>query len=241
MKVDGRSTVNRGKVNIAYLRKFGYLRTVVLVIYPGLANWNIPAAAIQGYTHLKTTIAKVISTVGHPFLTVPLFAIFLIFSIESTQRAVYLSLLIVGGIFLPIGLKTIRGVRKGTYTNLDVSDQAQRQKWFVTTTVLLLAVTVIVWVTNQEWTLRLALACALVLLIIAQVVNKQIKASMHLAFHAFLGFLILSLNWVAGACFLLFALPLAWSRIHLGRHIWKEVIVGMILGSALGLAFWVLH
>ncbi|MFB2119028.1 hypothetical protein [Parapedobacter sp. 2B3] len=190
---------------------------------------------------MKTTIAKVISTVGHPFLTVPLFAVFLLFSIESTQRAIYLSLLIVGGIFLPIGVRTIWGVRKGTYTNLDVSDQAQRQKWFVATILLLLLVTIIVWATNQAWTLRLALACALGLLLLAQLVNRRIKASMHLAFHAFLGFLVLSLNWIAGVCFLLFAVPLAWSRIHLGRHIWKEVVVGMGLGTLLGIAFWILH
>ncbi len=190
---------------------------------------------------MKTTIAKVISTVGHPFLTVPLFAVFLLFSIESTQRAIYLSLLIVGGIFVPVGLRTLWGVRKGTYTNLDVSDQAQRQKWFVATTFLLLLVTIIVWATNQEWTLRLAMACALALLVVAQLVNRRIKASMHLAFHAFLGFIILTLNGMAGVCFLLFALPLAWSRIHLRRHIWQEVVVGMILGTLLGVAFWVLH
>lgn len=226
---------------VANLRKFGYLRSVVLAFHCGLVSRCVPVSAVQGYTHLKTTLAKVISTVGHPFLTVPLFAVFLLFSIESTQRAIYLSLLIVGGIFLPIGLKTLRGVRKGTYTNLDVSDQAQRQKWFVATTFLLLLVTVIVWATNQDWTIRLAMACALVLLVIAQLVNRRIKASMHLAFHAFLGFLILSLNWIAGVCVLLFALPLAWSRIHLGRHIWKEVVVGMALGTVLGIAFWVLH
>ncbi len=190
---------------------------------------------------MKTTIAKVISTIGHPFLTVPLFAVFLIFSIESAQRAIYLSLLIVGGIFLPVGLRTLWGVRKGTYTNLDVSDQVQRQKWFVATTSLLFIVTVIVWATNQEWTLRLAMACALILLVVAQLVNRRIKASMHLAFHAFLGFIILTIHVTAGVFFLLFALPLAWSRIHLGRHIWKEVVVGMALGSVLGVAFWVLH
>src|SRR5690606_1999841 len=145
-----------------------------------------------------------------------------------------------GGIFLPIGLRTIRGVRNGTYTNLDVSDQVQRQKWFVATTFLLLLVTIIVWVTRQEWTLRLALACALALLVIAHLVNVRIKASMHLAFHAFLGFIILSFNWMAGVCVLLFALPLAWSRIYLGRHIWQEVMVGMMLGTLLGVAFWVL-
>src|SRR5690606_2429013 len=226
---------------VANLRKFGYLRSVVLAFHCGLVSRCVPVSAVQGYTHLKTTLAKVISTVGHPFLTVPLFAVFLLFSIESTQRAIYLSLLIVGGIFLPIVQKTLRGERKGTYTNLDVSDQTQRQKWFVATTFLLLLVTVIVWATNQAWMLLLAMACALVLLVIAQLVNMRIKASMHLAFHAFLGFLILSLNWIAGVCVLLLALPLAWSRIHLGRHIWKEVVVGMALGTVLGIAFWVLH
>ncbi|MGK6350513.1 phosphatase PAP2 family protein [Parapedobacter sp. DT-150] len=190
---------------------------------------------------MKTTVAKFISTIGHPFLTVPVFAVFLLFSIESPQRATVLSLLIIGGIFVPIGLKTLWGVRKGTYTNLDVSDRVQRQKWFIATTLLLLAVTIIFWLTGQDRTLRLAMACALVLLILAQVVNRRIKASMHLAFHAFLGFLILHFNETAGIIFLLFAPLLAWSRIHLKRHVWKEVVVGMVLGTILGLVFWYLN
>lgn len=189
---------------------------------------------------LKTTIAKFISTIGHPFLTVPLFVVFLLFSVESTQKAIYLSLLIIGGIFLPIGVRTIWGVRNGKYTNLDVSDQAQRQKWFVATTILLFVVTIIIWATNQDRTLKLAVLCALLLLLTAQVVNRRIKASMHLAFHAFLGFLILYFNWMGGVLFLLFSPLLAWSRIHLKRHVWKEVVVGMVLGTVLGLAFWLL-
>lgn len=191
--------------------------------------------------HLKTTIAKLISTVGHPFLTVPLFVIFLLFSIESAQQATYLSLLIIGGIFVPIGIWTLRGVRKGTYTNLDVSDQSQRQKWFIATTFLLFVVTLIIWLTNQDRTLRLAVMCALVLLIAAQLVNTRVKASMHLAFHVFLGFLILHFNGIAGIAFLLFAPLLAWSRIHLKRHVWKEIVVGTILGAALGTTFWLVN
>ncbi len=191
--------------------------------------------------HLKTTIAKVISTLGHPFLTVPLFVIFLLFSIESVRQATYLSLLIIGGIFLPIGLRTIWGVRKGTYTNLDVSDRAQRQKWFIATTVLLSIVTIIIWLTDQDRTLKLGTACALVLLLTAQLINIRIKASMHLAFHAFLGFMILYFNGLAGAVFLLFMPVLAWSRIQLKRHVWKEVVVGMVLGSILGITFWFLN
>lgn len=174
-------------------------------------------------------------------MTVPVFVVFLLFSIESTRQATYLSLLIIGGIFVPIGITTLRGVRKGTYTNLDVSDQAQRQKWFITTTLLLLLVTLIIWLTNQDRTLRLAVTCALVLLVTAQVVNTRVKASMHLAFHVFLSFLILHFNGVAGISFLLFAPLLAWSRIHLKRHVWKEIVVGVILGAVLGAAFWVIN
>jgi len=189
---------------------------------------------------LKTTIAKLISTLGHPFLTVPVFVVFLLFSIEPARQATYLSFLIIGGIFVPIGIKTILGVRKGTYTNLDVSDQGQRQEWFIATSVLLLIVTAIIWLTNQGWTLRLAVSCALMLLLVAQAVNIRVKASMHLAFHTFLGFLILYFNWYAGLCFLLFAPLLAWSRLHLKRHVNKEIVVGIALGVVFGMVFWLL-
>ena len=191
--------------------------------------------------HLKTTIAKLISTLGHPFLTLPVFIVFLLFSIESVRQATYLSLLIIGGIFVPIGISTLLGVRKGTYTNLDVSDQGQRQKWFIATTVLLAIVTAVIWLTGQDRMLQVAVTCALMLLVIAQVVNTRIKASMHLAFHIFLSFLILHFNGVAGVAFLLFAPLLAWSRIHLKRHVWKEIVVGSILGAFFGAAFWLIN
>ncbi len=64
---------------------------------------------------------------------------------------------------------------------------------------------------------------------------------MHLAFHVFLGFLILHFNGIAGIAFLLFAPLLAWSRIHLKRHVWKEIVVGVILGAVLGAAFWLVN
>ncbi|WP_257667338.1 hypothetical protein [Parapedobacter tibetensis] len=156
------------------------------------------------------------------------------------MKATMLSLLIVGGVFVPIGLKTIHGVRNGIYTNLDVSDQTQRQKWFIATTVLLLGVTIIIWVTDQDRTLRLAVTCALILLLVAQVVNIAVKASMHLAFHTFLGLLIFHFSWASGILFLFFSPFLAWSRLYLKRHVLKEIIVGIILGAIFGGVFLVL-
>lgn len=152
-----------------------------------------------------------------------------------------LSALIIGGIFVPVGLRTLWGVRKGTYTNLDISDQSQRQRWFIAITLLLLVVTVIIWIIEPNRTLRLGTACACVLLLVSQLVNTRIKASMHLAFHTFVGLLILHINGFVGIVFLLFTPLLAWSRLHLKRHVLEEVLVGITLGTLFGLAFWVIY
>lgn len=160
---------------------------------------------------------------------------------ENALKAALLSALIIGGIFVPVGLRTLRGVRKGVYTNLDVSDQSQRQRWFIVTTLLLLAVTIIIWMVEPNRTLRLGTTCAFALLVISQLVNTRIKASMHLAFHTFIGLLILHINSFAGVIFLLFTPLLAWSRLHLKRHVLEEVLVGSMLGILLGLAFWAIY
>lgn len=186
----------------------------------------------------KTKFATLVSVIGHPFVTVPLFVFFLLFKLEAAWKAAMLSLFIVGGIFIPISLKTYIGVRKGKYTNLDVSDQAQRQKWFIATTILLVSVTLVIWVTNQHHTLRLAMTCASVLLVIAQILNIFLKVSMHTTFHTFLGLLMLHFNWTFGVLFFLFLPLLAWSRLYLKRHEFNEVVAGMLLGGFFGAVFW---
>ena len=160
---------------------------------------------------------------------------------ENTLKAVLLSALIIGGIFVPVGLRTLWGVKKGKYTNLDVSDQSQRQQWFIVTTLLLLVVTVVIWVVEPNRTLRLGTACACVLLLISQLVNTRIKASMHLAFHTYVSLLILHINSFAGVLFLLFTPLLAWSRLYLKRHVLEEVLVGIALGTVFGIAFWIIY
>ena len=190
---------------------------------------------------MKTKLATFISTLGHPFVTLPAFAIFLLFNTESIQKASLLSALIIGGIFVPVGLRTLLGVRRGKYTNLDVSDRTQRQQWFIVTTLLLLIVTAIIWFTDQNYALRLSMVCACSLLIVSQLVNIRLKASMHVAFHVFLSLLVLHNHLIAGNCFLLFTPLLAWSRLYLKRHVLKEVLVGMALGGVFGLIFWLLY
>lgn len=156
------------------------------------------------------------------------------------MKAALLSALIIGGIFIPVTIRTFMGVRRGKYTNIDVSDQVQRQRWFTTITVLLLVVTAVIWLTNQAYTLRLAVTLACGLLVCALYINKRVKSSMHMTFHAFISLLILYFNVVAGIIFLLLMPVLGWSRLYLKRHFLNEVLIGAGMGSLFGGLFWLL-
>lgn len=151
-----------------------------------------------------------------------------------------LSGLIIGGVFIPVTILTFLGVRKGKYTNIDVSDRVQRQRWFTTITILLMVVTGVIWLTDQQYSLRLAVTLACVLLICALYINKVIKASMHMTFHGFVSLLILHFNLVAGVIFLVLLPVLGWSRLYLKRHFINEVLVGTCMGLLFGGLFWLL-
>lgn len=190
---------------------------------------------------MKSTLAAWISTLGHPLLTLPVFAVVMLFRHEPPEKAAWLSALIVGGLALPIALKTYRGMRKGVYANFDVSDRAQRRGWYRGATVLMLGVTAVLWLTGQSRPLCLSFLFASLLLLASQGVNYYLKTSLHLAFHVFLAFLILAFDPVTGIVLLSFAPLLAWSRLVLGRHSWQEVLSGALLGTAAGAGFFGMH
>lgn len=186
---------------------------------------------------IKTNIAKYISIIGHPFLTIPVFLLIILFAREDVTNPGTLATMIIGGIFIPISVITYFGVKRGKYTNLDVSDQAQRQRWFMLSTVLVGAVTAMLWITQQDKLVCLAMTVSLFLMITSQVVNTVLKASMHVAYHAYLSFVIYFFNHWIGILFLLFLTVLAWSRLHLKRHTKPEVLFGLLLGVSFGAIF----
>lgn len=185
----------------------------------------------------KKSIAKYISIIGHPFVTIPVFLIIILFVREGVDNAKTLATMIIGGIFAPISLVTYIRVKRGKYTNLDVSDRRQRQRWFILTTALILIVTALLWITRQDTLVSIALTVSLFLMIVSQAVNTLIKASMHVAYHTYLGFVIFYLNPWTGAIFLLFLPLLAWSRVYLKRHTKPEVVAGLVLGVFFGIIF----
>lgn len=188
---------------------------------------------------MKKKIAHYISVFGHPLLTLPVFAVIALFTFEEFQRALLLSLLIVGGFFIPIAIKMYTGSKKGTYTNFDVSNRTQRQSWYIYAILLLLAVTIILFVTDQPRMLRLSVLFSLILLSTSQLVNYFIKSSLHVSFNIFLAFLIMPLHLITGVMFLLFTALIAWARLTLKRHSFKEIITGAIIGLTIGISYWI--
>jgi len=184
---------------------------------------------------MKKKIAQLVSVAGHPLLTIPLYAAFVLFTFQDVKTAFFNSALIIGCIFIPLILRLYLKTRNGSYTNFDVSDRKQRKSMFFFIIPLLSIVTAVVFITGQSVNLCLSLLFALVLVVISQLVNLHIKSSMHVSFHLYLSFLVMSLNYRVGIIVLLISIPIAWSRMALGRHTLKEVVSGGVIGLTVGL------
>jgi len=183
---------------------------------------------------MKTKFASFISFIGHPLLTLSVFAIIAFFTYEEFHRALLHSSLMVAGIFLPLTLKMYLNSKKGKYTNFDVSDKTQRQSWYVFAILVLLTVTIILFATGQPRTISLSVLFSLILMSISQVTNYFVKSSLHVSFTIFLAFLILPMNLMLGLLFFCFAILIAWARFSLDRHTVKEILTGAIIGLTVG-------
>lgn len=183
---------------------------------------------------MKTRLASIISIIGHPLLTLSVFTVLALFTHEEPDRAFMHSLFILAGFFLPVGLKMYINSKRGTYTNFDVSDKQQRQSWYVFAFLILLAVTLILFLTDQPLALCMAVLLSLVLLTISLFANYFIKSSLHVSSTVFLSFLILPMNLLVGLSLLIFTIPIAWSRSALGKHTVPEIVAGAVIGLFVG-------
>ncbi|MES3016910.1 MAG: phosphatase PAP2 family protein [Bacteroidota bacterium] len=183
---------------------------------------------------MNRRVANILSIFGHPLLTAPAFAIFMFFKLEDVELAFKHSIIIILGIFLPLSIRMYVNTKKGVYTNFDVSDQGQRQSWYIFATILLSVFTLYLFITGQPQNLCYSVAASLILLVISQCINFYIKSSLHVSVNVFLAFLMMSVSVAAGIMFLLFAGFVAQSRLVLGRHTIREIIVGALVGLIVG-------
>lgn len=175
-------------------------------------------------------IAKAISYIGHPLLTIPLFVAVMMFAFEDFEKALLNSALIIGCIFLPLSLRMYFKSKNGTYTNFDVSDRIQRKTLFTFIIPVMIIVTIISLKTSPASAFSLSVLFGTILVIISQIINLFIKSSLHVSLNIYLSALVMTADLRIGIAVFLFSGLIAWSRIALGRHTWKEVVFGTCIG-----------
>ena len=180
-------------------------------------------------------IAVIISTLGHPLLTFPLFILIVMFSCEPFVKAIQVSFLIIGCFLIPVIRWMYTKSKKGITTNFDVSEKRQRRSLFSFAAPLLLVVTIILFLTHQTKNVCLSSLFALILLLVSQGTNYFIKSSLHVSLNIYLAALCFTLDDRLGIIVFLFTGLLGWSRIKLGRHTLEEVVAGMIIGIVISL------
>lgn len=179
--------------------------------------------------------AQFISTIGHPFLLLPVVLAWLTIrkvGFESswptlTAIAICIALMVV---FLYLRK------RKGLISNWDVSAQEERSSSIYRPILFLTGVVALVMYSLKQPFIGDTLFFGL-LIAVCYAINARIKVSQHTVIAYYVSFLVLPVNWRIGLIFLGLAPLVGWSRIVLGRHQKNEVM----LGTAVGILFGILH
>ena len=121
-------------------------------------------------------------------------------------------------------------VKKGKFSDLDVSTQKQRPLLFLLDFIFAAVYLFILYLFHAPKTLFVGNIAVFMVVIILMAVNRFIKASVHMAvlsgaltLFVFMG----GLTYLWG--FLLLPV-LAWARLTTKRHTYKEVVAGTIMG-----------
>jgi len=137
-----------------------------------------------------------------------------------------------------IGIFMIYAVRKKIFSDLDVSKREQRPLLFIVCISAAIFYIAGLFLFHAPNILVLTSFGMIIGIIIASIINTQIKASLHVAT---LSALIFSAAIVYNGLYLLLLLliPLVgWARVVTKRHSLQETIIGGILGSLLSLGMY---
>lgn len=183
---------------------------------------------------MKTRLAHWISTIAHPFVMTALLVA--VAATRQTTSAMRPVLLVTLAVIVPVAVLMVRQVRRGRWTNHDASHPSERPVLFLVSMAGLAAA--IAWLLryDPESFLLRGLFVVAGFIVVAAILTRWIKLSLHVAFAA----LTATALWLIGSPVGLVLIPvvpaLAWARLLLARHSLPEVLAGCALGIATGCA-----
>jgi len=177
--------------------------------------------------------ARYLSIVGHPFIVLPAS----VAAISALRGGEPHAARAVAGLFIAISIAIVVGMKAGRFNDFDVSDRQRRPSFYL----LVIAGTVGLgfWLRDKPEAFG-ACAIAAAVLIVCGVVNRWVKASLHAAFSLYAVGLWATWSISAGLVAIPVAAAIAWSRIRIGRHTVKEVLLGTAVGLVAAACFVIL-
>lgn len=180
--------------------------------------------------------AKILTFIIHP-ATLAIPAVFLIVYKEIGTVSAAISWTLISMIFTGIvGGFVVYGVKKGFFSDVDISVRRQRVILYPFVIGVILLLILCVYLLQGPTVLIFAGIFLILSLIVFDLINIKIKASVHVASIASLSVVLVALygGW---AYWTLFLIPfIAWARIIQKRHTLKETIVGAMSGILLTVA-----
>ncbi len=166
-------------------------------------------------------LARLISIAAHPLVLSPL-------TVALVSRNWRWTATVMAATFLPISAVILWNMRRGVWSDFDVSRREQRSGLYWVAIPIFAAVAFLVPAFTRS---MLALVCVLV---IGLALDRFLKTSLHLMFAAFCAVLLWKVYPWSAFVMLAVLAALAWSRWSLKHHTPAEIAVGTLLGLAAG-------
>ena len=184
-------------------------------------------------------LAVLFSTLGHPFVLLPLTVLLVSMCTASPARALALAVALASLAIAPLALLIRHKVRTGRWSDHDVSDRSHRREFYPIAIFVTAGSGVGLWLLGAPGIVVRGILVTLLLLIVASTLSRWSKISLHTTVGAFCTVTLVAVNmWVAGGALIL-AMAVGWARIWLERHTLWQVLGGAALGTVGG--FVVLH
>ena len=173
----------------------------------------------------STRLARALSIAGHPFVLIPLM-------VAIATRNWIPTAIVAAVTILPLFVITLRNVRRGVWSDHDVSRRNERGGLYRAAFPLLAISALLLWLMDASPRMMRGFTAAAVMLAIGLLGNRFLKISLHMMAAAFCGVTIGRIYPNTIYAIVPFVAAIGWSRRKLERHTWTEIVVGVVIGAA---------
>ncbi len=183
-------------------------------------------------------LARAISILGHPLLTLPA-ALALPATLRDGDPAALRSMLIGFALFATLVMSgSWWQVRRGRWAHIDASEPSERHALNRALLVAIAIGALLAWLRLPTPDLAVALALSACIVAVAMLCTRWCKLSLHVAFAVYAAGLLWSVGVSAVGAGFAFAGIVAWSRLRLSRHRPRDLVTGAIAGGVASILDW---